>query len=83
MATTPANSKFQIPSSQQGCRFNVNTLASGQTRGFVLNTWPKTGVHTPSTPALNVVFTQCAHSVHAVKPFETKRRGEACSAGRS
>ena len=28
----------------QGCRMNVHTLASGQTRSGVVNTWPKTGV---------------------------------------
>ena len=50
---------------RQGAWFNVDTLASGQTRGFVLNTWPKTGVDTPCTPAHNGVFTQCSHSVHA------------------
>ena len=47
----------------QGSRFNVHTLASGQTRGFVLNTWPKTGVHTPCTLAHKGVFKQCSDTV--------------------
>jgi hypothetical protein len=59
----------------QGSRLNVHTLASGQTRTGVVNTWPKTGVQTPWTPAQKEAFKQCSNTVSKVKPFQTNRRG--------
>ena len=47
----------------QRCRFTVHTLASGQRRTDVVNTWAKTGVQTPWTPAHKEVFKQCSNSV--------------------
>ena len=55
--------KSSIRAKGQGSRFNVHTLASGQTMGFVLNTWPKTDVHTPCTLANKGVFKQCSDTV--------------------
>ena len=52
----------------QGSRFNVHTLASGQTRGFVLNTSPGPKqvfihlAHLPTKGCSNSVPTQCSHS---------------------